>query len=100
MATLPKWEEVRDDLRREWESTTLGLRRPWEEVADDVRFGYEMGISEEFQQAAWDEVRDLLQRRWEERYPHARFEDWRGVEEAVRLGFMRAKEELERAGVI
>lgn len=92
-----RWEEVRDQLSQDWEATTLGQRRLWEEVEDDVRFGWQAGMSQEFRGAGWPDVEDILQRRWEERYPHARFEDWRSVGEAARLGFERAVDELREA---
>ena len=95
MAT--RWEDARSELRREWESTVVGQRRPWEDVQDDVHFGWQAGVNPEFRGAAWPEVEEILQRRWEERYPHARFEDWRSVSDAIRLGFERGEETLEEA---
>lgn len=92
MAMLPpkRWEEVRDELRTDWERTYLAYKRPWEEVRDDVRFGWEQGMSPRYQGGTFDDVESELQRRWEESFPHAKFEDWRYLKEAVKVGFDRA----------
>ncbi len=87
-----EWSYASRELRREWESTSLNYSRPWEEVEGDVRFGWEQGMSPEFDGADWPDVESELQRRWEETYPHSDHEDWRAVSEAIRLGFLRAKE--------
>lgn len=97
MAHLREWQQVRDDLRHEWDTTIMGSRRPWEEVQDDVHFGWTQSLRPEFRGAVFDDVESELQRLWEQRVPHARYEDWRSVKEAVRVGFERGQQELEMA---
>jgi len=87
-----RWEDVARELRQDWESTTLARKRPWEEVRDDIRFGWEQGMNPQYQGATFDDVEDELQRRWEASFPHARFEDWRSLRDAVQAGFDRAKQ--------
>lgn len=87
-----EWSYASRDLERDWGSVPLSHSRPWDEVMDDVRFGWEQAMNPEFRGAEWSDVETELQRRWEENYPHADYEDWRDVSEAVRLGFNRAKE--------
>lgn len=89
-----EWAYVSRELEREWEGTGLSHSHPWEEIQDDVRFGWDQGMTPEFEGAEWDDVRDILQRRWEQSFPHRDYEDWRMVGEAVRLGFIRAKEQV------
>lgn len=87
-----EWTYASKELQKEWESTSLSYSHPWDEVMEDVRFGWEQAMKPEFDGAEWPDVESELQRRWEENQPHSDFEDWRMVSEAVRLGFMRAKE--------
>ncbi|MBI4322058.1 MAG: hypothetical protein HY675_26500 [Chloroflexi bacterium] len=95
MAMFPprRWDDVRNDLRSDWDRTYLAYKRPWEEVQDDVRFGWEQGSNPRYLGAKFEDVEDELQKLWETSFPHARFEDWRYLKEAVRLGFDRAKQE-------
>ncbi len=88
------WSYASRELEREWEETPLGHTRPWDEIKDDVLFGWNQAMSPEFDGAQWDDVRDVLQERWENEYPHPDYEDWRAVEDAVKLGFTRAKEQV------
>ncbi len=85
------WPYISQQLREEWEGTTLAHSHPWEEIEDDVRFGWEQARSPEFDGAQWEDVQDTIQSRWESNFPHRGYEDWRMVGEAVRLGFNRAK---------
>jgi len=99
MAMLPpkRWDDVRHDLRADWESTYLAYKRPWDEVKDDVRFGWEQGMSVKYRGATFDDAETELQSRWESSVPHAKFEDWRYLKEAVKVGFDRAKQEMGEA---
>jgi hypothetical protein len=88
------WGTVSSDLEEEWEGTPISRSRPWDEIQDDVRFGWEQAMQPEFDGAEWEDVEDALQERWEQNYPHADYEDWRSVVDAVKLGFERAKEQV------
>ncbi len=92
--TQSDWPYVSRELEREWEETTLSHSHPWEEIQDDVRFGWDQAMQSEFAGAEWEDVAGEIQRRWEMNFPHRDFEDWRTVGEAVRLGFVRAKEQV------
>ena len=87
-----EWSYVSKELRKEWESVPLSHSHSWEEIESDVRFGWEQAMSPEFEGAQWSDVESEIQRRWEQSFPHADYEDWRTISEAVRLGFNRAKE--------
>ncbi len=89
-----EWGLVSRELQEEWEDTPLSHSRPWEEIQDDVRFGWDQAMRPEFDGAEWDDVEDVLQARWEQNYPHADYEDWQSVVDAVKLGFGRAKEQV------
>ncbi len=86
-----EWIYASRELEKEWDSVPIHHSRPWDEIRDDVFFGWEQARNPEFDGAEWDDVRDVLQQRWEESYPHPGYEDWRAVEDAVKLGFNRAK---------
>lgn len=96
MAMLPpkRWDDVKDELEKDWDRTSLAYKRPWEEVQNDIRFGWEQGVNPRFRGASFDDVESELQRHWEASFPHARFEDWRYLKDAVKAGFDRARQEL------
>ena len=85
------WESVEPQLRQAWETTILASRRPWNEIRDDARFGWDQAHKPEYAGADWADIVGELQSRWEH-FPHAHFEDWLACEDAVRLGFQRARE--------
>ncbi len=91
------WQQVQTDLRHDWDATILGARRPWTEVQDDIHFGWSQAMRAEFRGAKFEDVESELQALWEQRVPHARYEDWRSVREAVRTGFGRGQQELDIA---
>lgn len=97
MAQVRDWQQIRGDLMHDWDMTTLGARRPWDEVQDDIHFGWSQAMRPEFRTATFDDLESELQRLWEQRVPHARYEDWRSVKEAVRAGFERGQQELQMA---
>lgn len=94
MAYARDWQQVRDELHRDWDATIIGTRRPWDEVQDDIQFGWTQALRPEFHGARFEEVESELQSLWEQRVPHARYEDWRSIKEAVRTGFERGQSEL------